>query len=173
MKKVLRFLLNSVILFWGYFISSTLFLMIIQTFMRIFISADGFGEHLWKTIVLYLFMAATCSIHLLATSPIHKVKYFQSVGDNQWNFSYSCRYTIKNVDFWYNVIGFSIWPVLIPKLFGVIHHLYFGAIILEKIPAFLVSLLVVDIPFIPISFLIWIITLRYWSKKRLHISEKK
>lgn len=173
MKKVLGFLLNSVVLFWGYFLSSTLFLMVIQTFMRIFIPADGFGEHLWKTIVLYFFMAAACSVRLAATSPIHKVKYFQSLGDNQWSFSHACRYTIKNVDFWYHVIGFCIWPVLIPKLFGVIHHLYFGAAVLEKIPAPVISVLVVDLPFIPISFLIWILILRNWSKKRLHVPDKK
>lgn len=173
MKKVLHFLLNSVILFWGYFLSSTLFLMVIQTFMRIFISADGFGEHLWKSIVLYAFMAATCSVHLLATSPIHKVKYFQSIGNHPWNFSHSCLYTIRNSDFWYNVIGFSIWPVLIPKLFGVIHHLYFSAAVLEKVPAPIISFLVVDLPFIPISFLIWILVLRHWGKKRLHVSEEK
>ena len=173
MKKVLRFLLNSVILFWGYFISSTLFLMIVQTFMRIFVSADGFGEHFWKTIVLYAFMAAACSINLLATSPIHKVKYFRAIGDHQWSFSFSCQYTIKNADFWYNVIGFSVWPVLIPKLFGVIHHLYFSTTVLEKVPAPIISLLVVDLPFIPISFLIWIFIFRHWSKKGLHFPKKQ
>ena len=173
MKKVVRFILNSVILFWGYFISSILFLMIIQTFMRIFVPADGFGEHLWKTIVLYLFMAGTCSIHLLATSPTHKVKYFQEIGDHPWSFSFACRYTIKNIDFWYNVIGFSIWPILIPKLFGVLHTLYFSAAVLEKIPAPFISLLVVDLPFIPISFLIWIFVLRSWSKHRLRVPEEQ
>ena len=171
MKKIIRFVLNSIILFWGYFISSTLSLMLIMVPMRIFVPADGFIEHLWKTVVLYLFMAGTCSVHLLATSPIHKVKYLRFLGENQWTFPSACKYTIQNPDFWYNAVGFCIWPVLIPKLFGVVCRFYFfyHPDVLEKIPASLLSLPFVDLPFFLLAFLMWVCILRHWSKNRIRV----
>ena len=166
--KILRFVLNSAILFWSYFLPSLLIVMILQTPLRLIVPALSKGEYLWKTVVMYLTMAVACSVFTMLRSPLYKIRYFRSLGDNSWTFGAACRYIVRCPDFWYNAAGFAVWPALLPSLFGVIHRLYFSAEFLESAPLRLLAILTVDLPFILVNFIAWIILLRYWSKNRMH-----
>lgn len=170
--KVFRFLLNSVILFWTYFVSSIFVLFLIQMPMRFLIPGESKGEYLWKTIVLYLAMVIVCTVHLLVRSPTHKVRYLQALGEGTWSFPSACKYTVRNPGFWYQTAGFAPWPVILPRLFGVIHKFYFSESFLQAVPGPIVSLIVVDVPFVILSFLTWVFILRHWSLKRIHVREQ-
>ena len=169
MKKIIRFLLNSVALFWSYFLSSLLILFIIMVPLRFFIPAESKAEYLWKTIVLYLAMTIVCTVHLLITAPIYKVNYLRSLGGEKWNLKSAFLYTVKKPMFWYNFVGFAVWPVILPRLFGVINLLYFDKNLLQSFPNSILVILTVDIPFLLLSILAWMIVLKLWSKKRLHL----
>ena len=67
MKKIGSFIVNSFVLFWSCFLTSTLCMMVVQTIMRLFVDANSKGEYLWKTIYLYAWILVTCMVHLKAT----------------------------------------------------------------------------------------------------------
>ena len=82
-------------------------------------------------------------------------------------------YILKNKDFWFNTLGFAIWPVIVPTLFGVINRLYVSASFLESFPASILSIITVDVPFILLSLVAWMIILYRWSKGRLYSGEHR
>ena len=168
MKKVLHFIINSFVLFWSYFISSTLIMIVPQIIFRTFITANSRGEYLWKAIFMYAWIMITCIIHLRITSPTHKQKYLNYVKEKEWSFKETLKYTLKNTDFWLNSIGFAIWPVFLPRLFGAINRLYVTPTFYESFPLSILSILTVSLPIIIISAIAWIIILRHWCQKRMH-----
>ena len=170
MKKIGAFVVNSIVLFWSYFLSSTLCLAALQTIMRVFVDADSKGEYLWKTVCLYAWMLVTCVIHLRATASTHKTKYLAQMEGKEWGLGEGIKYTLKNRDFWLNSIGFAIWPILIPKIFGAIHRLYFTPTFLESFPQAIISVLTVSLPIVILSAIGWVFVLYRWSKNRLHTS---
>lgn len=168
MKKVGSFIINSFILFWSYFLTSFLSLMVLQTVMRLIFDADSKGEFAWKALVMYAFMLITCMVHLKITASTHKTKYLDYMSGKEWSFKEALTYTLKNLDFWLNTIGFAIWPVIIPKFFGAIQRLYVSAAFLESFPRAILAIPTVSLPIVILSLTGWVLTLRGWYKERLH-----
>ena len=168
MKKIGSFIVNSFVLFWSYFLSSTLCVMVAQTVMRLFIDANSKGEYLWKTIYLYAWMLATCMIHLKITASTHKTKYLAYMKGKEASLGEAVKYALKNSDFWLNSIGFAIWPVIIPKFFGVIHLLYFSPELVASFPQQFLSVITVSVPIVIFSAIGWVVVLHQWCKKRIH-----
>ena len=168
MKKIGSFVVNSFVLFWSYFLTSTLCVMALQTIMRLFVDANAQGEYLWKTICLYAWMLATCMIHLKITASTHKTKYLAFMKGKEWSLKVTLGYTLKNSDFWLNSIGFAIWPVIIPKFFGVIHLFYFSPDLVANMPGAILSIPTVSVPILLFSAVGWVIVLRLWCKTRIH-----
>ena len=168
MKKIWSFAVNSVILFGSYFLSSLLCTMVLQTIMRAFVDANSKGEYFWKTVLLYAFMLITCMVHLKITAPTHKTKYLASMKGKEWSLKGGIEYTLKNGDFWLNSVGFAIWPIIIPKFFGVIHLCYFTTNFVSSFPQAILSILTVSVPIFIFSAIGWVIVLHQWCKNRLH-----
>ncbi|MBQ7378103.1 MAG: hypothetical protein IJW70_00320 [Clostridia bacterium] len=169
MKKIGSFIVNSVALFWSYFISSFLCLLVMQTVMRLFIDADSKGEYLWKTVCLYAFMLGTCMVYLKVTASTHKTKYLTYMSGKEWSFKHTWGYILKNPEFWQVSIGFAIWPVIIPKLFGSIHRLYVSPEFLASFPLPILSVFTVSLPILMLSAAAWLLVLRSWCKNRMHV----
>ena len=168
MKKIGSFIVNSFILFWSYFLTSTLGIMILQTIMRLFIDADSKGEFAWKTLVMYAFMLITCMVHLKVTASTHKTKYLTYMSGKEWSFKETLAYVLKNTDFWLTTIGFAIWPIIIPKFFGAIQRLYVSVAFLETFPRAVLAIPTVSLPIVILSLVGWVLTLRTWCVGRLH-----
>ena len=168
MKKIGSFLLNSIILFWSYFLSSFLFLMVMQTIMRLFVDADSKGEYLWKSVCMYAFMLGTCMVYLKVTASTHKIKYLAYMSGKEWSFKYTLVYVLKNPDFWSASIGFAIWPVIIPQTCGAIHRLYFSPELLASFPRAILSVATVSLPILILSAVGWLLVLCSWCKSRMH-----
>lgn len=168
MKKIGIFILNSVVLFWSYFISSFLCMLVLQTAIRIFVEADSKGEYLWKSVCMYAFMLGTCMVYLKVTASTHKTKYLAYMSGKDWSFKETLSYILKNPEFWSASIGFAIWPVMLPKLFGAIHRLYFSPELLVSFPRALLSVLTVSLPILILSAVAWLLVLRSWCKNRMH-----
>ena len=168
MRKIFSFIGNSLILFVSYFIMTTLTIMILQTPMRIIFEAESKPEYLWKTIVLYGGMVVVCVIHFLNRNPGQKLQYLRHIENTSFQLKDAFFYVIKNKDFWKNCLGFSVWPIIIPKIFGVINLLYVSRGFLNSFPKFILTVFTVDLPFILISFITWIVFLHRWSANRLH-----
>ena len=168
MKKVGSFIINSFILFWSYFLTSFLCLMVLQTFMRLIFDADSKWEFAWKTLVMYAFMLITCMVHLKVTASTHKTKYLTYMSGKEWSLKETLAYVLKNTDFWLNTIGFAIWPIIIPKFFGAIQRLYVSATFLETFPRAVLAIPTVSLPIVILSLAGWVLTLRTWCMGRLH-----
>lgn len=168
MKKIGHFLLNSVVLFWSYFISSFLCLLVLQTVMRLFVEADSKGEYLWKSVCMYAFVLGTCMVYLQITASTHKPRYLAYMSGKDWSFKETLAYILKNSEFWLASIGFAIWPVILPKLFGAIHRLYFSPELLLSVPRAILSLVTVSLPIVVLSAVAWLLVLRSWCKNRMH-----
>ncbi len=168
MKKIGGFILNSVVLFWSYFISSFLCMLVLQTAIRIFVEADSKGEYLWKSVCMYAFMLSTCMVYLKVTASTHKTKYLAYMSGKDWSFKETLSYILKNPEFWSASIGFAIWPVMLPKLFGAIHRLYFSPELLLSFPRAILSVLTVSLPILILSAVAWLLVLRSWCKNRMH-----
>ena len=169
MKKIGSFIVNSFVLFWSYFLTSTLCMMVVQTIMRLFVDANSKGEYLWKTIYLYAWILVTCMVYLKATASTHKTQYLAFMKGKEWSLKDTVGYILKNSDFWLCSIGFAIWPVIIPKFFGVIHLLYVSPTFLESVPPAILSIPTVSLPILILSAVGWILVLRFWCKKRIHM----
>ena len=170
MKKIGTFLLNSVIQFGGYFLSSLLCIGVLQIVMRTFIKAESTGENLWKTLVMYAFMAATAVVFKAVIRSSDKAGYFAHMEGRESSLKETARSTLKNVDFWLCSAGFAIWAIIIPKAFGAINRLFLGAELYESFPLSILSVLTVSLPIMAFSFAAWVIVPRYWEKNRLHKS---
>ena len=168
MKKIGSFIINSFILFWSYFLTSFLCLMVLQTFMRLIFDADSKWEFAWKTLVMYAFMLITCMVHLKVTASTHKTKYLTYMSGKEWSLKETLAYVLKNTDFWLNTIGFAIWPIIIPKFFGAIQWLYVSATFLETFPRAILAIPTVSLPIVILSLAGWVLTLRTWCMGRLH-----
>ena len=168
MKKIGNFVINSLVLFWSYFISSFLCLLVLQTFMRLFFDADSKGEYLWKTVCLYAFMLGTCMAYLKISASTHKPKYLAYMSGKEWSFKSTFDYILKNSDFWSGSIGFAVWPVIIPQLFGAIHRLYVSPEFSARFPRPILSLFMVSLPILVLSAAAWLLVLRSWCKGRMH-----
>ena len=168
MKKIGTFLLNSVIQFGSYFLSSLLSIGVLQILMRLFIKAESTGENLWKALVMYAFMAATAIAFKAVARSSDKTEYFAYMEGKEKSFKESARYTLKSVDFWLCSAGFAIWAIIIPKAFGAINRLFLGAELYETFPLSILSVLTVSLPIMAFSFAAWVIVPRYWEKNRLH-----
>ncbi len=168
MKKIGSFILNSIVLFWSYFISSFLCLLVLQTVMRLFVDADSKGEYLWKAVLMYAFMLGTCMVYLKVTASTHKPRYFAYMSGKNRSFKETLVYILKNPEFWSASIGFAIWPVILPKLFGAIHRLYVSPELLVSFPRLILSLLTVSLPILILSAVGWLLVLRSWCKSRMH-----
>ena len=168
MKKAGSFIVNSVALFWSYFLSSTLCMIIVQTIMRIFVDANSKGEYFWKTIYLYARMLVVCMLHLKITASSYKSKFLAYMSGKEWSFKEVLKYTLKNSDFWLNSVGFAIWPMILPKFFGVINLFYFSPDFVANFPRSILSALTVSLPILLFSFIGWVLTLHRWCKDRIH-----
>jgi len=168
MKKIVSFILNAVVLFWSYFISSFLCILVLQIAMRLFVEADSKGEFLWKSICMYAFVLGTCMVYLRVTASTHKTKYLAYMSGTDWSFKETLSYILKNPEFWSASIGFAVWPVMLPKLFGAIHRLYFSPELLLSFPRALLSVLTVSLPILILSAVAWLLVLRSWCKNRMH-----
>ena len=168
MKKVVSFVVNSVVLFWGYFLLSFLIMFVLQVPMRVIFDAFSVWEYLWKAIVTYASMVAVCVVKELMDSTNQKRRYLDHLGDGEWSVKDSVLYTVKNPIFWRNTIGFAIWPVLIPRIFGAVTHLYFSEQTMETVPLSLLVIVSIVIPSFICSFLAWPCVLYHWSETRIH-----
>ena len=167
MKKVVSFVVNSVVLFWGYFLLSFLIMFALQVPMRVIFDAFSVWEYLWKAIVTYASMVAVCVVKELMDSTNQKRRYLDHLGDGEWSLKDSVLYTVKNPIFWRNTIGFAIWPVIVPRFSGAIHLLYVSPEFLAGFPAAALSVPTVSLPIVVLSFVGWILTLRGWCKGRM------
>jgi len=168
MKKIGHFLLNSVVLFWSYFISSFLCLLVLQTVMRLFVEADSKWEYLWKSACMYAFVLGTCMVYLQITASTLKPRYLAYMSGKDWSFKETLAYILKNQEFWSVSLGFAIWPVILPKLFGAIHRLYFSPELLVSFPRAILSFVTVSLPIVILSAVAWLLVLRLWCKSRMH-----
>lgn len=168
MKKIGNFIVTSIVLFGSYFLVSTLGMMVIQTLMRLFVDANSHGEYLWKTIYVYMCIAAVCMFHLKITAATQKTKFLTYMSGKQWRFKESTGYILKSRDFWLNSIGFALWPMIVPKLFGVVNLLYFSPSVVENFPQSLLSVLTVSLPILFLSGIGWEFTLHRWYQSRMH-----
>lgn len=167
MKRLGRFVVNSFVLFWSYFLSSTLCIAVLQTLMRLFIDANSKGEYLWKTLLSYACMLLTCMIHLKVFASTYKTGYLACMNGEEWRVGSAAGYTVRNLDFWLNTIGFAIWPVIVPRFSGAIHLLYVSPEFLAGFPAAVLSVPTVSLPIVVLSLVGWILTLRGWCKGRM------
>lgn len=168
MKKIGGFILNSVVLFWSYFLSSSLCLLVLQTVMRIVVEADSKGEYLWKSVCMYAFMSGTCMMYLKITASTHKTRYLAYMSGKEWSYKETLVYVLKNPEFWSASLGFAVWPVILPKLFGSIHRLYFSPEFVASFPRAILSVVTVSLPILILSALGWLLVLRSWCKNRMH-----
>lgn len=168
MKKIGSFILNSIILFWGYFLGSSLFLLVMQTFMRMIIDADSKGEFLWKSLVMYIFMLATNIGYLSVTASTHKTNFLKFMEGKEWTPAQTVVYIAKSVDFWLCSIGFAVWPIMLPRFFGAINRLFVSADIYQSFPLSVLSVATVSLPIILLSFVGWALMLSHWYRQRLH-----
>ena len=168
MKRIGSFIVTSFVLFWSYFVSSFLCLMLLQTFLRLLIDADSRGEYLWKTLVMYAWMVMTCVLQLRVTASTHKPGYLAYMQGKEWSLRETVTYILKNTDFWLSSIGFAIWPVLVPQLFGAILRLYVSAEFLSVFPRAILALPTVSLPIMLLSAVGWVIVLRSWCMNRIH-----
>ena len=168
MKKIGSFLLHSLVLFWSYFLSSFLCLLVLQTVMRLFVEADSKGEYLWKSICMYAFVLGTCMVYLQVTASTHKPRYLAYMSGKEWSFKETLAYILKNPEFGSVSLGFAIWPVILPKLFGAIHRLYFSPELLVSFPRAILSFVTVSLPIVILSAVAWLLVLRSWCKNRMH-----
>lgn len=168
MKKIIKFVFNSVISYWSYFLISFLLIMILQTPMRLIFGAETKVEYLWKTVLMYAVMIEVCVVQLLFRASEQKLQYLKHIEGGAWSFGDSVIYTLKNKAFWANSIGFAIWPIILPKLFGVINLLYVSKDFLETFPKSILVLFTVDLPFLLLSLVAWVVIQHFWSIKRLH-----
>ena len=166
MKKVGSFILNSIILFWGYFLSSSLFLLVMQTFMRMIIDADSKGEYLWKTLVMYFFMLAINIGYLSVTASTHKTKFLNFTAEKEWTLTQTVTYIAKSTDFWLCSIGFAVWPIMLPRLFGAINRLYVSPEFYQSFPLSILSVVTVSLPGILLCFAGWVLVLSHWYSRR-------
>ena len=168
MKKIGSFIVHSCALFWGYFLSSTLSMIVVQTIMRFFVEANSKGEYLWKTIFLYVWMPGVCMMYLKLTASTHKPKFLLYMKEKEGSLKATIGYTLKNSDFWLNSIGFAIWPIILPKLFGVVNLLYFSPEVIAQFPRPILAALTVSVPIFIFSALGWVLVLYRWCKNRIH-----
>ena len=168
MKKIGNFIVTSIVLFGSYFLASTFGMMVIQTLMRLFVDANSRGEYLWKTIYIYACITAICILHLKITATTQKTKFLTYMSGKKWSFKESISYILKSSDFWLNSIGFALWPMIVPKLFGVVNLLYFSPSVVENFPQSLLSALTVSLPILIFSGIGWELTLRRWYQSRMH-----
>ena len=168
MKKFGSFIVNSLILFWSYFLGSTLCMMVLQTAMRLFIDANSKGEYLWKTFCLYAWMLVACMVHLKITASTHKARFLTHMKGKEWSFKDAMSYILENSDFWLNSIGFAIWPMIIPKFFGVINLFYFSPSFVASFPRSILSGLTVSLPILIFSAIGWVVVLHRWCRNRIH-----
>ncbi len=169
MKKVGSFVVNSIVLFGSYFLSATLCMIILQTVMRLWVDANSMGEYLWKTIYLYALVPVVCMVYLKITGSTHKPKLLAYMKGKEWSFKAAAGYILKNSDFWLNSIGFALWPMIFPKLFGVVNSLYFSPDFLESFPRSILSALTVSLPILIFSAIGWVIVLHRWCRDRIHV----
>lgn len=168
MKKIGSFILTSVVLFWSYFISSFLCLLVLQTVMRLFVEADSKVEYLWKSICMYAFVLGTCMVYLQVTASTHKPRYLAYMSGKNGSFKETLTYVLKNPEFWSASIGFAVWPVIFPKLFGAIYRLYFSLELLLSFSRAILSLVTVSLPILILSAVGWLLVLYSWYKNRMH-----
>ncbi len=168
MKKVGMFFLNSVILFGSYFLSSSLFILILQTIARIWIPANSKVEFFWKALCMYAFIAGTVAIFVSATRSAEKARYFACMEGREKGLRETALYVLRNADFWMCSIGFAIWPLVLPMLFGSINRFWVSAEFYNRFPPSLLSVLTVSLPILILSFVAWVLVLRSWEKNRLH-----
>lgn len=168
MRKIGSFIVTSFVMFWSYFVCSFLCLMVMQTFLRLFIDADSKGEYLWKTVVMYAWTVITCMVQLRVTASTHKPKYLGYMQGKEWSLRETVAYILKNSDFWLGSIGFAIWPVILPKFFGAIHRLYVSSEFYVSFPTSILAVLTVSLPMMILSAVGWMLVLRSWCKNRLH-----
>ena len=168
MKKFKEFVVNSLLLYWGFFLTSTLCGIFVQTIMRMFIEANSKGEYIWRTIYFYIWMVITCVIHLRVTSSTHKTKFLTHMRDKEWSLGGGIKYILKNSDFWLNSIGFAIWPIIIPKFSGGLNLCYFSQKFIDRYPKAVLNIFTVSIPIIILSAVGWMLVLYQWNKNRLH-----
>ena len=166
LKRILAFVGHFAILFWSYFLTSTLLMMVLQVPMRFLFDVESQGEFLWKTVLMYSVMILVCVGHLLFRSSEQKLQYLHHIEQSGWSFGDGASYVIKNKQFWMNTVGFAVWPVMIPGLFGVINRLYVSKSFLEQFPKQVLVIFTVILPFALLSYLTWNVVLRYWSVRK-------
>ena len=140
--------------------------MILQVPIRFVVDAESQGEFLIKALLMYAVMIVVCVGYLLLRSSEQKLQYMHHIEQSGWSFVENSKYVIKNKQFWMNTVGFAIWPIILPKLFGVINRLYVSESFLEQFPKSLLVVFTVILPFVVLSYLAWIMILRYWSVKK-------
>ena len=111
-------------------------------------------------------MILVCVGHLLFRSSEQKLQYLHHIEQSGWSFGDGASYVIKNKQFWMNTVGFAVWPVMIPGLFGVINRLYVSKSFLEQFPKQVLVIFTVILPFALLSYLTWNVVLRYWSVRK-------
>ncbi len=167
MKKITQFLLDSGILFGGYLLASLPLMMLLQTVMRLFVKADSRGESVWKAVFLYLVLWAISAIYLHWSSADMKRDYLAATESTAWSLRVSILYSLRRGEFWSRLAGFSVWPLVLPKLFGVFKTCYAGDAVLKTPLPSLLNIAAVILPFALLSLIAWCVVLRIWHGKRL------
>jgi len=168
MRKVGHLIVNSIVLFWGYFLLWFAVVGLLQVPMRAIFEAFTKWEYLWKAITSYVCMVIVCVVWELKSSTEHKRIYINSLENSEWHIKGSVLYTLKSSLFWKNFFCFSIWPIVIPTIFRAVTRLYFNDTVIEQVPLSLLVIFSIVIPFGICSFLAWQIVLYRWSKDRMH-----
>ncbi len=97
-----------------------------------------------------------------------KRTYLAATEGKSWTLQSGLSYTLRSPDFWFRTVGFSVFPVLIPKLVGVINYLYVSREALGSFPPSILAILTVDLPFVLFHAAAWLFVTRKWSRERMH-----
>ena len=168
MKKVIGAFFTSTLLFWLFFVLSVIFLMI-QMIVRFIIPADSFGEAIWKALLMYAVMVGVCMFKVQFRSREPRKDYCDHLGNGDWSFGNSLKYTLKNREFLLTALFFMIWPLIVPGLMGNFNHLFFfyAPTIPEKVPLSILCLFTVDLPYFCLYLLANTFVQKKWAKERL------
>ncbi len=168
MKKLFDHLFNIGTLIVSYFLIDWGIMAIGGTLLRFIIPADSIGEIIWKIVVGYAVMLGVCVGQFLIRHGGLRVEYLKAVDNHEWNFKAAASFVFHCPEFWFNTIGFALFPIFVPTIFGYISGPIVGSALWNSVPKSIINIFTVSIPFCLLSFGAWMFMLYRWNKNRLH-----
>ncbi len=168
MKKLFEHLFNIVTLIVSYLLIDLVLMGLLETILRFVIPPESVAKHIWEIILGYAVMIAVCVAQFLLRHGGLKTEYFKAIDNREWNFKEAASFVFHCSEFWFNTIGFALFPICVPKIFGYISVPIVGSTLWNTIPKSIINIFTVSIPFCLLSFGAWMFMLYRWNKNRLH-----